>query len=368
MKRMTQSARTTTANLPIWKKILFSLIIAVGFPVAGILAIEGAGYAIIHFMYGVPGKSYGLWTYDAEIGAIHASNGYNSNSETNNYGFRNKEDVLDPKPPGSIRVIAYGGSTTFCYNLETDQAWPLRLQEELRKYAGPKSQVLNAGAITWSIGQEMARAKRDLPRLKPDVVILYSGLNEETNANHLKLEGISLEKAVAEGKYGIFTTNLDQSRWLKRNSLIVRFLEYTNLFGPAPNYRPARDYPIGPEVRDNFNRTLREFIALIRQNSIMNPTENCLHEFQHPHHLQRKPILLVKKAVFATVIADCQSRQRYGLRSNKCPAAAAIGVDGMAGRIRKAHLRVGREIICQIFAKDRAEFGGGHLRSLLLSS
>ena len=100
MKRMTQSARTTTANLPIWKKILFSLIIAVGFPVAGILAIEGAGYAIIHFMYGVPGKSYGLWTYDAEIGAIHASNGYNSNSETNNYGFRNKEDVLDPKPPG----------------------------------------------------------------------------------------------------------------------------------------------------------------------------------------------------------------------------------------------------------------------------
>lgn len=267
MKRMTQSARTTTANLPIWKKILFSLIIAVGFPVAGILAIEGAGYAIIHFMYGVPGKSYGLWTYDAEIGAIHASNGYNSNSETNNYGFRNKEDVLDPKPPGSIRVIAYGGSTTFCYNLETDQAWPLRLQEELRKYAGPKSQVLNAGAITWSIGQEMARAKRDLPRLKPDVVILYSGLNEETNANHLKLEGISLEKAVAEGKYGIFTTNLDQSRWLKRNSLIVRFLEYTNLFGPAPNYRPARDYPIVPEVRDNFNRTLREFIALIRQNN-----------------------------------------------------------------------------------------------------
>lgn len=267
MKRMTQSARTTTANLPIWKKILFSLIIAVGFPIAGILAIEGAGYAIIHFMYGVPGKSYGLWTYDAEIGAIHASNGYNSNSETNNYGFRNKEDVLDPKPPGSIRVIAYGGSTTFCYNLETDQAWPLRLQEELRKYAGPKSQVLNAGAITWSIGQEMARAKRDLPRLKPDVVILYSGLNEETNANHLKLEGISLEKAVAEGKYGIFTTNLDQSRWLKRNSLIVRFLEYTNLFGPAPNYRPARDYPIVPEVRDNFNRTLREFIALIRQNN-----------------------------------------------------------------------------------------------------
>lgn len=29
-------------------------------------------------------------------------------------------------------MIASGGSTTFCDNLETDRAWPLRLQENLR--------------------------------------------------------------------------------------------------------------------------------------------------------------------------------------------------------------------------------------------
>ena len=45
---MTQSAKTT-ATLPLWKKILFSLSLLVGFPVAAILAIEGVGYAIIHF-------------------------------------------------------------------------------------------------------------------------------------------------------------------------------------------------------------------------------------------------------------------------------------------------------------------------------
>jgi hypothetical protein len=264
---MTKAATTTTANLPLWKKILFSLILLVGFPVAGLLAIEGAAYAVMHFKYGVPGKSYGLWTYDAELGAIHSVNGYNSNSQTNNYGFRNNEDVIEPKPPGSIRVIAYGGSTTFCFNLETDQAWPIRLQEELRKYAGPKSQVLNAGAIVWSIGQEVARAKRDLPKLKPDVVIIYSGLNEEANAGHLAEEGISLKDAVAQGKRGLFATNLDQSRWLKRNSLIVRYYEYLNLFAPPPNPTPVPEYPIVPEVQENFNRTLREFIELIRKNN-----------------------------------------------------------------------------------------------------
>lgn len=263
---MTQTAKTTTAALPLWKKILFSVILLVGFPVAGILAIEGAAYAVVHFKYGVPGKTYGLWTYDAELGAIHSRNGYNSNSQTNNYGFRNKEDVFEPKPPNSIRVIAYGGSTTFCFNLETDEAWPIRLQEEVRKYAGPKSQVLNAGAIVWSIGHELARAKRDLPKLKPDVVILYSGLNEEANARNLAEEGIKLKDVVDAGKHGVFATNLDQSRWLKRNSLIVRYIEYLNLFAPTGNPGPTPEYPIVPEVRENFNRTLREFIELIRQN------------------------------------------------------------------------------------------------------
>lgn len=134
----------------------------------------------MHFKYSVPGKTYGLWMHEGELGAIHSRDGYNS--EKNSYGFCNKVDVFEPKLPDSIRVIAYGGSTTCCFNLETDQVWPIRLQQELRKYAGPKSQVLNAGATVWSIGQEVARPKRDLPRLKPHVVIIYSGLNEEANA------------------------------------------------------------------------------------------------------------------------------------------------------------------------------------------
>lgn len=262
---MRQSAKKTAPDLSLWKKILFSSILLVGFPTVAILAIEGAGYTVMHLRYGVPGKTYGLWTYDAELGAIHSRNGYNTNSETNDHGFRNREDVFEPKPPGSIRIIAYGGSTTFCYNLDTDHAWPIRLQEELRKHAGPKSQVLNAGAIVWSIGHEVARARRDLPKHKPDVVIIYSGLNEEANASNLQQEGISLKDAVAQGKYGLFATNLDQSRWLKRNSMIVRYIEYLNLFAPPQSSEPAQEYPIVPEVRENFNRTLREFIELIRQ-------------------------------------------------------------------------------------------------------
>lgn len=110
------------------KNIVYGLISLVVSTIILILAAKSVGRFIVYMKYGVSGKSYGLWQYDAELGAIHASNAYNSNSETNNLGFRNREDVFRPKPRGALRIIAYGGSTTFCFNLYTDQAWPIRLQ------------------------------------------------------------------------------------------------------------------------------------------------------------------------------------------------------------------------------------------------
>ena len=92
---------TDTAKMPdlqVWKKILFGFLMIVGLPIILILGVEGVGRAIIHLKYGVTGKAYGLWKYDRELGAIQAANGYSRKSETNSLGFRNKENVIEPKP------------------------------------------------------------------------------------------------------------------------------------------------------------------------------------------------------------------------------------------------------------------------------
>jgi len=170
------------------KRIVFWLVFLGVSTVVLIIAAEGAGRFIIYLRYGVPGKTYGLWKYDPELGAIHASEAYNLLAETDNYGFRNRDDVIEPKPKDALRIIAYGGSTTFCYNLANDEAWPIQLQALLRLSENPKDQVLNAGAIAWSIAHEITRAKRDIPLLHPDYVILYSGVNEDLNAELVKLE------------------------------------------------------------------------------------------------------------------------------------------------------------------------------------
>ena len=61
--------------------------------------LEAMGWIYIHTRYGRPGKSYGIWQADRELGTIPRPNSYNSLTSLNHYGFRNREDVLDPNRP-----------------------------------------------------------------------------------------------------------------------------------------------------------------------------------------------------------------------------------------------------------------------------
>ena len=213
-------------NIKRSKKIIFIILALFIFGIGPIIAVEIAGRIVINLVYGVEGKSYGLWRYDPMTGAQHNENAYNRLTTTNNFGFRNVEDVLEPKDEESLRIIAYGGSTTFCYNLSNEETWPSRLEQKLRKSRHPKDQVLNAGAINWSLGHAFARAKIDIPVLKPDYVLIYSGINEGANSDSLKNVNVEMKALMADENYGVIAKNFDQNRWFKRNSITVRVYDY----------------------------------------------------------------------------------------------------------------------------------------------
>jgi len=236
--------------------------------------MEGGARLYVHLKYGVPGKSYGLWRADEEIGAVHAENAYNTRYQTNDYGFRNREPVIQPKPEGAFRIITYGGSTTFCYNLSDENTWPARLERLLREHHHPKDQVLNAGAIAWSLGHALARARRDIPLLKPDYVIIYSGINEDLNSRALALQGVSLTQLVDAGDFGRFATNLDQNQWLGRNIVLVKLLDHLLApwiqdaklgMAPAVSDQEVSEEP-DPVILENYLQTLQRFLALAREN------------------------------------------------------------------------------------------------------
>ncbi len=251
-------------------------VILISIPILMIVVPEGLGRMYIYANWGVPGKSLGMWQTDPELGGMPKPNSYSRSSVISAEGFRNREDVFTPKPAGSRRVITYGGSTTFCYNVTNDEAWPLQLQEFMRGQPGhEQDQVLNGGVINWSLGHALIRAKRDIPKFKPDYVLVYSGFNEWKNADHLDFAGVRIKDLVAGHEYGVVATTFSQSSWLMQNSLIYRFYTYYvepslfQLFAPSRMSNERKDDFVEANhqyIVDNYINVLREMNELVRDN------------------------------------------------------------------------------------------------------
>ncbi len=213
MTESTQPRKTTAGGL--LRRIaglcaLLLLVIGLG---------ESLGRVWMHAKYGVAGKTYGRWRGDPALGSRLGENRYDHRWRTNNLGFRNDEDVIEPRR--GLRILAYGGSTTLCWNLPTAETWPALLQNRLRAATGnPGHQVLNAGDILWPINRILARARTELPALKPDVVLIMAGVNEVPNARLLASEGRPLDRLVPAGQFGAFSKKLPQDYWLARNSIL----------------------------------------------------------------------------------------------------------------------------------------------------
>jgi hypothetical protein len=258
-------------------------------PVLGLVALEAAGRTYFHFRYGVSGHSYGTSKYDPVMGAVPRENSYSQSAHLNDYGFRNSEPVLTPKPDGSLRLITYGGSTTFCHHLTNDQAWPIRLQDELRRQRthGERDQVLNGGVIMWSLGHSFEKAKRDVPLLRPDAVIIYSGVNELYNALYLADEGLAMRDLVQRGDYGRFTTNLAFNTPF-RNVIVYKFVRdrlYVSLqqwIRPASAPAPAGTvFTPDPDIMANYLETLKRFVSYLREQGV---TPVFVKEVLDPEH------------------------------------------------------------------------------------
>ena len=90
-------------------------------PLALLAGLELSARALISVMYGVPGKSYGIYQPDPVLGHFPEPDTYNHVTELNDIAFRNEEDLITPKPPNTERIIVYGGSTAFCPQLKTNE-------------------------------------------------------------------------------------------------------------------------------------------------------------------------------------------------------------------------------------------------------
>ena len=94
-------------------------------------------------------------------------------------GIRATDVDLRSRRPRSLRIVALGGSTTFgLYAPDAGKTWPGLLQTGLRSLLEADVEVINAGIPNYSTYELLGFAALWLPELRPDIVLVHTGLND----------------------------------------------------------------------------------------------------------------------------------------------------------------------------------------------
>jgi lysophospholipase L1-like esterase len=107
---------------------------------------------------------------------------------SNGMGFRGPE-VSWIKPPGVIRIVLLGGSTTHGWGVEDGQTIDAHMRRLLeRRLPGRRVEVVNLAFDGYDSRQLLERVMSDATRLSPDFLIVNAGINDVRNARFPNLK------------------------------------------------------------------------------------------------------------------------------------------------------------------------------------
>jgi hypothetical protein len=233
------------------KKILFAALTAlVGF------AVVDTGYRLFRYATRPSGQK-ALYEPDPFLGRRHVkgASALVSNWDKpvpnrvsiNAFGFRGPNPRTVEKPPGVIRVIVQGGSTTEDYFVEDRHTWPEQLEARLKAHFHTnRIEVINMGTSGYTAENCAKDLKLNGLCFKPDLVIAYHGVNDFRKALKSLNELEPVESYVDyEGR---------QTTWLPRllclSCIINRLNEAHYYQGGARTRAFARAYWNAPDKTD----------------------------------------------------------------------------------------------------------------------
>jgi hypothetical protein len=216
-------------------------------------------------------------------------------------GFRGPE-VAIPKPPGTLRIVLLGGSTTHGAGVDDEETIDAHLRRELRaRYPGRPIDVVNLGFDAYDAACDYERFKLDGVPLEPDVVILHSGINVVVGA---RLESADtppppyFEPAIRRLKAQQRGERLSAWDTVKHWSYAARLPGLVRWMNAGPQPGPPQPRPGGI---DRFGR------ELLRTAEIAPPRAILL--FSTPPSSLRFPNPPV--AVPSGLVVDAPTTQRY---------------------------------------------------------
>lgn len=146
-------------------------------------------------------------TYDIDTGEVYPVT-------INSRGFRGKE-IADEKPPGVVRVVTLGASSTFGYHNRDELTYPAQLESVLNASCPTRRfEVINLGIPHLTSAQILALFAAEGRPLQPDVVTFYEGFND---ANELDEDAGNDDAAGPRSRSRLKRLE----RWLRERLLLV---------------------------------------------------------------------------------------------------------------------------------------------------
>lgn len=188
----------------------------------------------------------------------------------NRLGFRGSERLDWEKPAGAFRLVALGGSSTFCYQTDDAGIWTRLLELRLRERFGAAVQVVNAGTPGYGSFESKVHYLYRVRNLDPDAVLVYHGWNDLKRLRRVEARLDPVSKGVYRAEpLKAFARGLQLS-WRLR--ALVQ--------GRAPGSLPPRaedalpeagDAPIAPGGRAHtwVRRNYRDLALLLRADDVL---------------------------------------------------------------------------------------------------
>ena len=184
----------------------------------------------------------------------------------NSLGYRSPERPAK-KPPGTMRILCAGGSTTFdILSANDSQTWPWKMEETLRD-RGLEVEVFNAGFPGWtSLENLVSLAIRDLD-LDPDIVVLYQGINDLQPASHQPFDS-QYEHGHAEESLRALGFELQPLKWYDHSLFVEKARELVvgnrDPWQRLQNLTPPEDalLELPTAALETFDRNVRSFVAI----------------------------------------------------------------------------------------------------------
>jgi lysophospholipase L1-like esterase len=182
----------------------------------------------------------------------------------NSHGYRGPE-FDRPKPEGSFRILAIGGSTVFDVSVSGDAStWTRRLEDGLRtRFPGRRIEVVNGGVPGYTTVEMLLKLSLvDLDVVEPDLVLAYVGLNDlqPSGAPDFRAD-YSLGHAELQRRFLGFESR--PPGLLARSVLLHKIRKRLGLDREVVPETPRRDAP-RPEAESVYRERLEEIAEVAR--------------------------------------------------------------------------------------------------------